>query len=156
MSECNACHSEIDPRATKCPRCQAFQSWYRNPQFYSWLAVAPLVALMLWQVRTFKSADFAAYQGQFSVEKVADQAGESGSRMMTYRIKNGTGLKWERLRYELVGEDDKGKTVISEWGSEWSWMVQPREEAFVTVEAKNGAGVSTWKFRIADLDSRSF
>jgi len=34
---CRSCKDETDEAATKCPKCQAYQQWYRNPQYASLL-----------------------------------------------------------------------------------------------------------------------
>lgn len=151
MKVCKACRTEIDARATKCPRCQAFQSWYRNPQDLVWLVIIPITVPTLWELWNFGGADFLAYQDQFSVEKVSDSPVDDTSGVTTYRIRNGTKHKWQSLRYEHVGVDEKGQVMISHWGTEYGWTVQPFADALVGVEVDNKVGASSWTFRIADL-----
>jgi hypothetical protein len=155
MSQCRACRTEIDAAATKCPHCQAFQRWYRNPQAWGFLLLLPFLGFFYWQSSLLGSrAQFVNYREHFSIEKVRDVEGDSTQRpRITYRITNRTKLKWEHLSYQLVGNDDKGDLVLTDWRSEPGLVLQPGGEAYVTVQVDPTKEVRSWHLQITDLHS---
>lgn len=158
MSHCKACKMEIDQKATKCPHCQAYQQWYKNPQNYGLLFMLPFIAVIFfWQSTILKSKQFTEYQKQFTVEKVKEILSDDGKRVIiTYKIKNETQYKWEDLTYEMIGTDEDGDLVLTEAGSEYSWVIQPKEEAYLTVMVEKNKNVYSWDVRITDMETSVF
>jgi len=97
-----------------------------------------------WQLSTLSrpKTRFSEHRGEFSVEEVRQTESDRWDRLhITFRITNGTKYKWEHLTYQLVGKDEKGALALTEWGSEYSWVVQPGAEAYVTVRVDSNKDV---------------
>ena len=157
MRLCKACQMEIDNKATKCPHCQAYQQWYKNPQHYGLFFVFPFILFIFWQSSMFKSEQFTQYQSQFTIEEVTETVSDDDKRVIiTYRIKNGTKHKWEHLSYELIGKDRNNNLVMTDAGSEYSWVVQPGGETYLTVKVEKNKNVYSWNIRITDLETSRF
>jgi len=145
---------EIDQKATKCPHCQAHQQWYRNPQHYGMLFLIPFLAFMFWQSSLFKSKKFTEYQKYFTVEKIKEIASDDDSKLIiTYKVNNATNYKWEHLSYEIVGTDSNGELMLTDAGSEYSWVIQPDGESYLTVKVEKNRYVSSWSLEISDMET---
>lgn len=158
MKPCKACCEEINDEATRCPRCQAFQNWYRNPQNISWVFILIIFGWGYWfQTYSFSSLldkkDFFQYRDQFIVKKINEDRSNEKRDALTYKIINETDIKWDSIKYELIGTDEKGDLILTDSGSEYSWVIKPKGESYLTVKIEKNTNVKSWSFKIVDLDS---
>ncbi|MBI5240444.1 MAG: hypothetical protein HY926_08215 [Elusimicrobia bacterium] len=153
MNQCSSCKKEIDDGASKCPYCQAFQQWYRNPQVYGLLILIPVFGfLFLWQRSLMNTKNYIDYQDKFAVEKVSQVVNDDKKwDFLTYKIKNGTDLRWEHLEYQLIGLDEKGAIVYTCSNGEYGWSVQPKAEALITASCGRNKNIAKWDFKITEM-----
>lgn len=112
---CRSCQEEINLSATKCPRCQAFQSpwtmWmFMLPGLIPLLVIVPLVVLPLSSLRG-DSVEFADVKQHLTVTdvrlKYEEPAVEKGVTVHYFRrhawlyctIKNDSDYRWENLEF---------------------------------------------------------
>jgi hypothetical protein len=157
MKQCKSCRKEIDSNATKCPYCQGYQQWFRNPQYLGFLFVIPFVAFMMWQTNLFKSEKFDDFKNNFKVEEVKIvQSDNNKYDIITYVISNNTDLKWTRIRYEVIGYDVNDKLVLSNAASEWAWIVHQHSQSYLSAKVERNKNVKKWKMKITDLETSRF
>jgi len=159
MSHCKACKMEIDQKATVCPHCQSYQKqWYKNPQNYGLLFWVLFIAfIFFWHKTMFKSEDFKEYQSYFTVKEISKIVSDDQKKhIITYKINNRTKYKWEDIRYEMIGADENGKLILTDMGSEYRWIVQPKEESYLTVHVEKNKRVKSWSIKIMDLETSKF
>jgi len=148
---CKSCVREIEHEATKCPYCQSYQNWYRNPQYWSQIILLPMIAFMFWNTGMFGKPKFADYQDDFSITLEKNLLiQKTKARLITYKIKNNSNYKWRSIEYTVVNK--KANEVISaHQGSEYSWLIQPHGESLLSVHVPYIAGADTWQLNIKDL-----
>jgi hypothetical protein len=159
MKLCKSCQKEIADIATKCPHCQAFQVWYKNPQWAASFFLIPFLILMLgfsfWSIARLKSEKYEQYKSDFKSEVVSQRTVSNGfgGLELTYSISNGTKYKWENIKWCMVGYDSAGKVVTSKTGCDYSWTVQPHDKALLTVTVDGSKDIKSWKLEITDLST---
>ncbi len=157
MTACKSCKTNIDDLATKCPYCQAYQQWFRNPQYFSLVFFIPLIALMIWRPIGFESESFDEFRDQILVEEVRTVPSDDGTYdIITYNITNTTAFTWKRVVYELNGYDDKDTVVVSKMRSEYSWMVPPSSQAYLSANAARHGSIKKWRIRIVSMETSRF
>jgi len=156
MQTCKSCRKEIENGATKCSYCQAHQNWYKNPQIYSVVFMLPLFIFMYWNMGLFNNKDFSDFESEFTLteEKVIDTNG-SKAKLITYKVKNNTEYKWNRISYEVVSSHN-GELLASMVDSNYAWVIQPNSESLLTVEVAFVPKANKWQLIIKDLKSDRF
>src|SRR4051812_25135350 len=111
---CKCCKEPIDVAATKCPKCQGFQNWYRNPQMFPLLFVVPFIAFVIWDMsRVTGSAAFADYKDNLTV-RVLDENGSANPKLVTVRLENRSDKPWKRPKFQVESLDADGKVLSVE------------------------------------------
>jgi hypothetical protein len=157
MKTCKACRKEIDDLATKCPHCQAFQTWKRNPQVLALilpLLFIPFVFVVpFWMPRTLLAENhFSDFQSAFSTKRVNES--RNGNQItMIYEIQNDTPLKWSWIRYRMVGKQADGTMVAVSDNSDISWVIQPKSTAPLSVTVEAHPLVTQWDFQITEMQA---
>ncbi|MBL4910858.1 MAG: hypothetical protein JKX78_12700 [Alteromonadaceae bacterium] len=148
---CKACIQEIPSEATKCPYCQTYQHWYKNPQNYGIMVVWPFLFIMFWNTGVFGNEKFPDYQDDFavSIEKIV-LIQNTKTRLITYKIKNNSDYKWRSINYLVISKkEDELITTIT--GIDYSWVVQPHAISLLTVKVPYVRGANSWQLKIKDL-----
>jgi len=156
MKNCKSCNKEIDDIAKKCPHCQAFQNWYRNPQIIA--SVFPLLILpyIFFTTSLFSKENFEDYQSFIKHEKVSETT-TSRNLVFTYKIINNSDLDWENIDYQLIGKNEKGVPVIVESKSEYSWSVLKNSESLLSIKiSKDQPDNINWSFQIIKMKHPRF
>ncbi|PKG57103.1 hypothetical protein CXF83_17295 [Shewanella sp. Choline-02u-19] len=153
MHTCKSCIKEIETGATKCPYCQAYQVWYKNPQNYSFIFMLPLFIFIFWNTGSFNKKDFLDYESKFTFtkEKIIDVGG-SKAKLITFNVTNNTEYKWNHISYEVISKKN-GELLASTSDSIYSWVIQPNSESLLTVKAPFIANANEWQLKIKDLKS---
>src|SRR6266480_4400133 len=135
---CKACKEQIDAAATKCPKCQAFQQWYRNPQLVSLVFLFPLFVLLFWNAsRLTSSATFADYKDKLAVSVVDDNASTNPrTSLVTVRLENRSDKTWKRPKFQVESLDADGKVVSVEHLIEYNVVVGPNSSALDTLSLR--------------------
>ena len=98
-----------------------------------------------------------AQRAWLSAVQVKEILSDDGKRVIiTYKINNKTQYKWEDLTYEMIGTDENGDLVLTEAGSEYSLIIQPKGEAYLTVMVEKNKNVYSWNVRITDMETSVF
>ena len=106
MKKCRSCKEEIAVDATKCPKCQAFQSKFKNPQM---LALIPMLLLIPWLMFTSKmarreTAKFQDYKTEISIEVINIDTiliKEDKRLNILLEIDNKSEKNWDDPTYEI-------------------------------------------------------
>jgi len=156
MQKCTSCKKEIEIEATKCPYCQGYQRWYKNPQYFSFLFILPFFFFVFCSSHLFDDTNFEKYEKDFSIkEQNVIVINKTKVRLITYRIKNDTKYKWRHVDYAVVSSNKEGVIAV-DTGSDYSWVVQPNSDSLLTVAVKIIPGATSWSFKIKDLKSGDF
>jgi hypothetical protein len=157
---CKACKEPIDQAATKCPRCQVYQSWYRNPRMLSLLWLLPL-AFLIWS--PFRHVNpvtkFADYKDKLSVSVVEETAPAKGTGwLVTVRIENQSDQKWRRPNFQIESLDGNDKLLCVEHVNAYNVVVDPKTSAFTTLSLHiiPAGPVAKRRVTLTDLDSSRF
>lgn len=157
---CKSCKEEIEAAATKCPKCQAFQSWYRNPQLFPLLFLIPFFAYMTWNIsRHEKAATFADYRDKLSVSVVEENPSSNGrTSLLTVRLENRTDKTWRRPKVEIESLDADGKVLSVEHVNEYNVVVAPNSSVLDTFSLRVTPAQPVAKRRatLTDIDSNRF
>jgi hypothetical protein len=157
---CKACKEEIDAAATKCPKCQAFQHWYRNPQLFPIVFLIPFFAFLVWNMsRWGNSAVLADYRDKLSVSVVDENAStNTKTSLLTIRLENQTDKTWKRPKFQIESLDADGKVVSVEHVNEYNLVVAPHSTALDTVSLRIIPAQSIAKRRVTltDIDSNRY
>jgi hypothetical protein len=156
---CKSCKEPIDEAATKCPRCQAYQHWYRSPRMVSFLWF-PLLAFMFWNIyRTSNPSTFADYKDKFSVSVVEENAPATGkTRLLTVRLENGSNRTWKRPKFQVESLDGNEKVLSVEHLNEFDLVVGPKSSALATLSLRiiPAEPVAKRKVTLTDIDTDRF
>ena len=155
MKPCKSCHKEIDDLASKCPYCQAFQVWYRNPQVYGMLFPLVLIPVIFFSTGMWGKKEFADYSKLFDVNQISCSV-DGDKIAIVYSIENKSEVKWNRLSYEVIGYDDKNMVNFTKTNSEFSWVIEPHGVSHLTVELENRNAVKRWALKISELNAGRF
>lgn len=157
MKQCKSCRKDIDDLATKCPHCQAYQNWFRNPQYIGFIFVIPFIGFMLWQTSSFKSKSFDEYRSQFAVEEVRVVISDDGKYdVITYTVQNNTDFTWKRISYEVRGYDSSDTIVIANSGLDYSWSVKPNSKAYLSVRVTRHASIARWEMHLVNMETSRY
>lgn len=157
MKPCKGCLKEIPDEAYRCSYCQEFQNWYRDTRKQNWLLLIPIFGMLFWMDFHLSSKEFSDYRNQFSIEQVkVIPSKDKGLHAITYRVKNDTEYKWDTLKYEMIGTNDKNELVFTEADTNYGWVIQPKSESLLTIEVDKKWDVKSWKLKITDLNTSRF
>jgi hypothetical protein len=150
MKKCKSCIQEIDEQASKCPNCQAYQNWYKNPQNYGLILVMPFLFYMWFGTGLFSNIKYEDYVGQFSTTEVSMNK-INGNSVHTYKIANNTDKKWNHISYEFTAFDEQDKVLIVITGSKYDLVVQPNSSSLMSVTIKERINAAKWQFKITNM-----
>lgn len=157
---CKSCKEQIDATATKCPKCQAYQQWYRNPQVLPLLFVLPFLAFVLWNTtRLTNPASFADYKDKLSVSVVEEKPSESGKRgLLTVRLENHTNKTWKRPKFQIESLDANDRVVSVEHANDYNLVVAPNSDALDTLSLRivPAEAVAKRRVTLTDIDSSRY
>jgi hypothetical protein len=157
---CKSCKEEIDAAATKCPRCQAYQQWYRNPQMVSLVLMLPFLAFLFWNTSQLtNSATFANYKDKLSVSVVDENPPANGkARLLTVRLENRSDRTWKRPKFQIESLDGNDKVLSVEHVNEYNLVVAPNSSALDTLSLRIVPVEPVVKRRVTltDIDSNRF
>lgn len=150
MNKCKSCCQEIDEQASKCPNCQAYQNWYKNPQNYGLILVMPFLFYMWFNTGLFSNAKYQDYIDQFTTTEVST-AKINGNMVHTYKVTNNTDKTWSSANYELTALDESGEVLIALTGLEYGWVAQPKSSSLLSIKVKDPIKAAKWQFRITNM-----
>jgi len=157
---CKSCKEEIDGAATKCPKCQAYQQWFRNPQIFPLFFVLPFIGLIFWNShRLTNPASFADYRDKFSVGVVDEKPVANGrTGLLTVRLENRTDKTWKRPKFQIESLDRDGKIVTVEHADEYNMVVAPNSSALDTLSLRIDPAQTVVKRQVTltDIDSSRY
>ena len=157
---CKSCKEQIDAAATKCPKCQAFQNWYRNPQVLPLLILIPFFAYMTWNISRFgKAATFADYRDKLSVSVVEENPSTNGkTSLVTVRLENRTDKTWKSPKVQVESLDADGKVLSVEHVHEYNVVVAPNSSVLDTFSLRviPAQQVAKRRATLTDIDSNRF
>lgn len=158
---CKACKEQIDEAATKCPRCQAYQHWYRSPRMVNLVWLIPFLALF-WNAsrhQTRPTTTFADYKDKFSVSVVEENAAaNTKTRLLTVRLENQSERTWKRPKFQVESLDGNEKLLCVEHANEYNVVVGPKSSALATLSLRiiPAEPVAKRKVTLTDIDADRF
>jgi hypothetical protein len=157
---CKSCSEQIDQAATKCPKCQGYQQWYRNPQMFPLFFVLPFLAFLIWNAsRLTNPASLADYKDKFSVSVLDEKPSASGKAgLVTVRLENRTNKTWKRPKFQIESLDGDGKVLSVEHVNEFNVVVAPNSSVLDTLSLRIAPAESISKRRVTltDIDSNRY
>ena len=157
---CKSCKEQIDEAATKCPKCQAYQQWYRNPQLLIQVILIPFFAFLIWNMTGLTSrATLADYKDKLIVSVVDENPAASGKQhLLTVRLENRSNKTWKRPKFQIESLDGDGKVLSVEHVNEFNLVVAPHSSALDTLSLRivPGEPVAKRRVTLTDIDSNRF
>ena len=157
---CKSCKEQIDATATKCPKCQAYQQWYRNPQVFPLFFVIPFIAFVIWNtMRLTDRVSFADYKDKLSVSVVDEKPSNDGKRgLLTVRLENHTDKTWKRPKFQIESLDANDKILSVEHVNEYNLVVAPNSDALDTLSLRiiPAEPVVKRRVRLTDIESTRY
>ena len=156
---CKGCKEQIEQAATKCPRCQAYQHWYRNPRMVGWLWLPFLVFLFWTTGRVNDSPRFVDYKDKLIVSIVDENPAANGkARLLTARIGNRSDKTWKRPNFQIESLDGNDKVLSVEHISEYNVVVGPNSSALDTLSLRivPAEPVAKRRVTLTDIDSNRY
>jgi len=157
---CKSCKEQIDQAATKCPKCQAYQQWYRNPQMAPLVFLLPLFGFLIWNTsRLTNSASFSDYKDKLSVSVVDESPPANGkARLLTVRLENRTDKTWKRPKFQVESLDGNDKVLSVEHAEEYNMVVAPNSSVLDTLSLRIIPAQPVVKRRVTltDIDSNRY
>jgi len=132
---CTKCCELIPQGASRCPRCQSWQSARAylagNPQSWLSLLLLPIFLLMLYWTRIDRGEDFAKYRDQIRVLdsqlRVTDE--EILRHVVTVgRLRNESPVKWTDVVIEVQYFDADGRLVATKTENDHALVLLPNSE----------------------------
>jgi hypothetical protein len=155
MKNCKSCNKEIDTVASKCPYCQAFQVWYKNPQTYGWILPIFFVPLMFYYTGLFGQPKFEDHKDQITADFINENQVD-GRKVINYKIRNASNITWNDISYSVNGYDEKGDLVISNSGGEFNWLLPHNGDSILSVIVNNDQKIKSWELKITNLRKDRF
>ena len=156
---CKSCKEQIDEAATKCPRCQSYQHWYRNPRMLHLLWLL-LLAFLFWNpYRRPRPITFADHKDKFSVSVVEENARADGRTwLVTVRLENQSERTWRRPKFQVESLDGNEKLLCVEHASEHNVVVGPKSSALATLSLRTipAQPVAKRRVTLTDLEANRF
>ena len=160
LKPCKSCQEQIDQAATKCPKCQAYQQWFRNPQMVPLFFVLPFIAFVIWNTsRLTNPASFADYRDKLSVDVVDQKPAANGKvELLTVRLENRTSKTWKRPKFQIESLDGNDKVLSVEHVNEYNLVVAPNSSALDTLSLRIIPAEPLVKRRVTltDIDSNRY
>jgi hypothetical protein len=157
---CKSCKEQIDQAATKCPKCQAYQQWYRNPQMLPLVFLFPFFAFLIWNTsRVINPASLADYKDKLSVSVVDEKPSATGKAgLLTVRLENRTNKTWKRPKFQIESLDGNDKILSVEHVNEYNLVVAPNSSALDTLSLRIIPAQPVVKRRVTltDIDSNRY
>jgi len=133
---CKSCKEPIDASASKCPKCQAFQSWYRNPQIFAFLFIIPFLGFSYYSSsRILHSTDYSDYADQIRVKIVATEESQLKPReiFLNVEIENSSDKAWKRPKFQVQSLDAQGKILVVENVSDYDLIIPAKGKIVSTL-----------------------
>jgi hypothetical protein len=157
---CKSCQEQIDQAATKCPKCQAYQQWFRNPQMLPLFFLLPFFAFLIWNTsRLTNPANLADYKDKLIVSVVDEKpSANSKAQLLTLRLENRTNKTWKRPKFQIESLDGNGKVLSVEHLNEYNLVVAPNSSVLDTLSLRIIPAESIVKRRVTltDIDSNRY
>ncbi|EAR30184.1 hypothetical protein PTD2_01406 [Pseudoalteromonas tunicata D2] len=111
---------------------------------------------MFWNTGLFNKKEFSDFESEFSfnLEKIID-ANKPNTILITYKVKNNTRYKWRDISYEIISKHD-GELLATNSVSDFSWVIQPNSESFLTVKVPIVSNANEWELKIKDLEVKRY
>jgi hypothetical protein len=157
---CKSCKEQIDEAATKCPKCQAYQQWYRSPQLLAQAILIPFLAFIFWNMIGLTSrATLSDYKDKLIVSVVDENPAASGkAQLLTVRLENRTNKTWKRPKFQIESLDGGGNVLSVEHVNEYNLVVPPHSSALDTLSFRivPAQPVAKRRVTLTDIDSNRF
>ena len=156
---CKSCQEQIDVAATKCPRCQAYQGWYRNPQWLSFVFLLLFFAFIWSRPGLTGRTRFPAYKDKLSVSIVReDQSARGREHLLTVRLENRSDKTWKHPKFQVESLDGNGKVICVEHLSDYNLVVAPNSSTLDTLSLRvePAEPVVNRKITVTDIDSNPY
>jgi hypothetical protein len=156
MKTCKSCIKEIDDSATKCPYCQSFQSWHKSPQLFGLIFPLVFIPTLFYSMGIWFNTEYVGNENLFEVKEIGRAQGEYNRLALNYLIQNKSNKKWHNISYEVSVYDSSDKLLFVKTGQDYSWLVQPKQSSYLTVELDNSVKAEKWKLKILEMKSGRF
>jgi len=155
MKNCRSCKKEIDADASKCPYCQTFQVWYKNPQVHG-LAVSLVFMLpFFYMTGIFGYPKYEDYKDKIKYE-IQSESHVQGKYVVNYKIINESDVVWNDISYSVISYDKDGAVVISEPNYEYRWLLPANGSVILSAKVSKDEKIARRELIITSLKRDRF
>ena len=137
MKTCKYCKESISEAATKCPKCQSFQSKYRNPNFVSlfFLLLIPIFLIPSFMNSPSNKSNYMDYKDEIALTVIRKdtlkQVDCKGCDLLNILVEvdNQTAIEWEQAEYEVEFKTSEGTLLNIEKRSDFQLKLHPNSKA---------------------------
>lgn len=138
MKTCKHCKEQIAIDATKCPKCQAHQNWYHNPQL---LAIIPMILFLPFLIymiyNRHERVHFEDYREKVTIKKLSQDTLTIKDKKMInilVEVENNSDQKWENAVYEVQYLSPSGKLLNVERSSDYKFIINANKKAISSIK----------------------
>lgn len=137
MKTCKYCKESISEAATKCPKCQSFQSKYRNPNFVSllFLLLIPVILIPSFLMRPSNKSNYMDYKDKITLTVIRkdtlkrEECKDCDLLNILVEVDNQTAIEWEQAEYEIEFKTVAGTLLNIEKRSDFQLKLYPNAKA---------------------------
>ena len=155
MKNCKSCKKEIDVGATKCPHCQAYQIWHKNPQIYSIAFSMVFMVPFFYITGIFWSPKYEDYKEKIVVQ-FQSESNVDGNHVVNYKITNKSDIAWNDISYNVISYDKNGVVIISESDHEYRWLLPSNESVILSAKVSKDEKIVRRELTITSLKKERF
>ena len=141
MKTCKYCKESISTEASKCPKCQSYQSFWRQPLFLAF-AMIPLWLMLPYLILPSMNdrADFADHADKIILTVLSKDTLHYGKEQETkylnilVEVENKTEEEWQHADYEIEYYSKEGKLVNVERESGYSFKLRPHSTGKTSIK----------------------
>jgi len=134
---CKYCKESILEDATKCPKCQSFQSIFRSPTFISLLSILfiPFAFFPLYLTYKWDNIKFIDYESKITLDVLSkdtlkrEECKDCDLLNILVELKNDTELEWQHGEFEVQFKASGGKILNIEKIGDYQLILNPKSKA---------------------------
>ena len=134
---CKACKEAIHAEATKCPKCQSFQSKFRNSSFWALLPMLFVFPFLMYFLNSTQRdhPKYIDYQEKISmkvlrIDTLKQEAPKNYDLLnILVELDNNTDIEWEQGEYEVEFRSPEGALLNLEKSGDFSLRLHPNTSA---------------------------
>lgn len=138
MKTCKHYQEQISKAATKCPKCQSFQYWYRNPQIIMLLPMLLFISFLYTMMSTrMERLDFEDFKDQITLTRLSKDTIQVQNKKMInllVEIANTSEHQWKNAIYEVKYLSSTGDLLTVEKDSDYQFVLSAHDKTISSIK----------------------